>query len=61
MTEKEKKKKRWQSIKEEWYSHVHLSLKTIDWIIGIGIFILAVVVILIILEATGVFYLFGKQ
>ena len=61
MTDKETKKKRWQSIKEEWYSHVHLSLKTIDWIIGIGIFILAVVVILIILEATGVFYLFGKQ
>ena len=61
MTDKEKKKKRWQSIKEEWYSHVHLSLKTIDWIIGIGFFILAIVVILIILEATGVFYLFGKQ
>lgn len=59
MTGKEKKKK-WQSIKEEWYSHVHLSLKTLDWIIGIGVFVLILVTVLIILEANGIFYLFGK-
>ena len=59
MTGKEKKKK-WQSIKEEWYSHVHLSLKTLDWIIGIGVFVLILVTVLIILEAKGIFYLFGK-
>lgn len=59
MTDKEKKKK-WQSIKEEWYSHVHLSLKTLDWIIGIGVFVLILVTVLIILEANGIFYLFGK-
>ena len=59
MTNKEKKKK-WQSIKEEWYSHVHLSLKTLDWIIGFGVFVLILVTVLIILEANGIFYLFGK-
>ena len=60
MTDKETKKKRWQSIKEEWYSHVHLSLKTLDLIIGIGIAALVITVILMILEAAGIFYLFGK-
>lgn len=59
--ENKDKKKRWQSIKEEWYSHVHLSLKTLDIVIGIGIGVLAIVAVLIILEATGMFYLFGKQ
>ena len=60
MTNKEKKKRKWQSIKEEWYSNVHISLRTLDWIIGIGIAVLVITVILIILEAAGVFYLFGK-
>ena len=60
MTDKETKKKRWQSIKEEWYSLVHLSLKTLDLIIGIGIAALVITVILMILEAAGIFYLFGK-
>ena len=60
MTDKETKKKRWQSIKEEWYIHVHLSLKTLDLIIGIGIAALVITVILMILEAAGIFYLFGK-
>lgn len=58
--DKKEKKKRWQSIKESWYSNVHVSLKTLDWIIGIGISVLVIVLILIILEATGTFYLFGK-
>ena len=53
------KKKRWQSIKEDWYSHLKINLRTLDWIIGIGI-VLVIVVILIILEAAGIFYLFGK-
>ena len=60
MTNKEKKKKIWQNIKEGLYSHVHVSLKTLDWIIGIGVFVLIIVVVLIILEANGIFYLFGK-
>ena len=60
MTDKETKKKRWQGIKEEWYSQVHLSLKTLDLIIGIGIAALVITVILMILEAAGIFYLFGK-
>ena len=60
MTDKETKKKRWQSIKEEWYSHAHLPLKTLDLIIGIGIAALLITVILMILEAAGIFYLFGK-
>ena len=54
------KKKRWQSIKEDWYSHLNINLRTLDWIIGIGIAVLVIVVILIILEAAGIFYLFGK-
>ena len=60
MSDKSKKKKRWQSIKEDWYSHLKINLRTLDWIIGIGIAVLVIVVILIILEAAGVFYLFGK-
>ncbi len=56
--DKETKKKRWQSIKESWYEKINVSLKTLDWIIGIAIAVLAVTVVLIVLEATGTFYLF---
>ena len=54
------KKKRWQSIKEDWYSHLKINLSTLEWIIGMGIAVMVIVDILIILEAAGVFYLFGK-
>ena len=43
--------------KESWYDHIHVSLKTIDTIIWIVSGLLAIVIILIILEATGVFKL----
>ena len=43
--------------KESWYDHIHVSLKTMDTIIRIVSGLLAVVIILIILEATGVFKL----
>ena len=56
--DKETKKKRWKSIKEGWYEKINVSLKTLDWIIGIAIAVLAVTVVLIVLEATGTFYLF---
>ncbi|MGN1164051.1 MAG: hypothetical protein ACI4S4_04490 [Candidatus Ornithospirochaeta sp.] len=57
--DKETKKKRWQSVKESWYSNIKVSLRTLDWIIGIGVAVLLVTVVLIVLEATGKFYLFG--
>ena len=37
-----------------------LGMKTLDLIIGIGIAAFVITVILMILEAAGVFYLFGK-
>ena len=43
--------------KESWYDHIHVSLKTMDTIIWIVSGLLAIVIILIILEATGVFKL----
>lgn len=59
MENKQKKKKRWQEVKEGWYSHIKVSLRTLDIIIGVGIAVLAIVFVLIALEATGTFYLFG--
>ena len=43
--------------KESWYDHIHVSVKTMDTIIWIVSGLLAIVIILIILEATGVFKL----
>ena len=43
--------------KESWYDHMHVSVKTMDWVIGIVSGLLVIVIILIILEATGVFKL----
>ena len=43
--------------KESWYDHIHVSVKTMDRIIWVVSLLLAIVVILIILEATGVFKL----
>lgn len=55
-----KKESKWLSVKNEWYSHLKVSVKTLNWIIGIGIVVLVIVSVLIVLEATGTFYLFGK-
>ena len=43
--------------KESWYDRIHVSVKTMDWIIRIVTGLLVIVVILIILEATGIFKL----
>lgn len=43
--------------KESLYDRIHVSVKTMDRIIWVVSFLLAIVVILIILEATGVFKL----
>ena len=43
--------------KESWYDHIHVSVKAMDRIIWVVSILLAIVVILIILEATGVFKL----
>ena len=43
--------------KESWYDHIHVSVKTMDKIIGVISFLLVITVILIALEATGVFKL----
>ena len=46
-----------QNKKESWYDRIHVSVKTMDWVIGIVSGLLVIVIILIILEATGVFKL----
>ena len=46
-----------QDKKESLYDHVHVSVKTMDRIIWVVSILLAIVVILIILEASGVFKL----
>ena len=43
--------------KESWYDRIHVSVRTMDWIIRIVTGLLVIVVILIILEATGIFKL----
>ena len=43
--------------KEYWYDRIHVSVKTMDKIIGVISFLLVITVILIALEATGVFKL----
>ena len=43
--------------KESWYDRIHVSLKTMDRIIWVVSLLLATVVVLIILEATGIFKL----
>ena len=43
--------------KESWYDRIHVSVKTMDRIIWVISALLVIVVILIILEATGIFKL----
>ena len=43
--------------KESWYDRIHVSVKTMDRIIWVVSGLLVIVMILIILEATGVFRL----
>ena len=44
----------WQRTKESWYDKVPLSLRQLDIIIGVAVAALAVVIILIALDAGGV-------
>ena len=41
--------------KESWYEHINVSVKTMDKVIGVITLLLIITVILIVLEATGVF------
>ncbi len=45
----------WQAQKEEWYSHLNISVKQLDAIIGLGIAGLIIVFIMIGLDAAGIF------
>ena len=45
----------WQQTKEGWYDKVPLTVKQLDWIIGLGIAGLVITFIVIALDAMGVF------
>ncbi|MEE0111254.1 MAG: hypothetical protein UEP57_10275 [Oscillospiraceae bacterium] len=55
----EKAKTPWQIQKETWYDKIPLSLKQLDWIIGICLVLLALCFIAIILDAAGIYNFFG--
>ena len=48
-------KSMWQQTKESWYDKVPLTVKQLDWIIGLGIAGLVITFIVIALDAMGVF------
>ena len=48
-------KSAWQTTKEGWYDKVPLTVKQLDWIIGLGIAGLVITFIVIALDAMGVF------
>ena len=48
-------KSAWQMTKENWYDKVPLTVKQLDWIIGLGIAGLVITFIVIALDAMGVF------
>ncbi len=45
----------WQQTKEGWYDKIPLTVKQLDWIIGLGIAGLVITFIVIFLDAAGVF------
>lgn len=49
--------KAFQEKKEDWFDHVPLTVHQLDIIIGIAVAALAVVIVLIVLEAAGIFKL----
>ena len=51
----EPEKHQWQKQKEEWYSHLNVTVKQLDIIIGLCVAGLIIVGIMIVLDATGVF------
>lgn len=52
-------KSSWQATKESWYDKVPLTLKQLDIIVGICFTLLALTFVAIILEALGIWSLFG--
>lgn len=54
-----KAKTPWQMQKENWYDKIPLSLKQLDIIIGVCLFLLALCFIAICLDAMGIYNFFG--
>lgn len=52
-------KSAWQAQKEEWYDQIPLTLKQLDWIVGICLTLLGLCFLAIILDATGICNFFG--
>lgn len=48
-------KSQWQQTKEGWYDKIPLTVKQLDWIIGLGLAGLVITFIVIFLDAAGVF------
>ena len=55
----EKPKTPWQLQKESWYDKIPLTLKQLDWIVGICLTLLALTFVAIALDALGIFSIFG--
>ena len=55
----EKPKTPWQLQKESWYDKIPLTLKQLDWIVGICLTLLALTFLAIALDALGIFSIFG--
>lgn len=48
-------KSQWQQTKEGWYDKIPLTVKQLDWIIGLALAGLVITFIVIFLDAAGVF------
>lgn len=57
--EQEKPKTPWQLQKESWYDKIPLTLKQLDWIVGVCLTLLALTFLAIALDALGIFSIFG--
>ena len=59
LEEKKEEKSDWQKTKEGWYDKIPLTLKQLDIIVGVCLTLLALTFLAIILDAMGIFHLFG--
>lgn len=57
--EEEKAKTPWQLQKESWYDKIPLTLKQLDIIIGVCLTLLVLTFVAIVLDALGIFNIFG--
>ena len=57
--EETEEKTAWQTTKEGWYDKVPLTVRQLDIIIGVSLAALAIVFVLIFLDAWDIFHLFG--